>query len=86
MMGKNAAACRKKQRSANAPFVATLKKRFKVIHLFHPHSDRKFELLNYRNSWKNKYIDYTDSNGILRGQNRYEGFRNQDTGILPLIL
>ena len=65
MRGKNADACRKKQRSVNAPFVATLKKRFKVIHPFHPKYGREFDLVNYRNSWKKKYIEYSDKSGNI---------------------
>jgi hypothetical protein len=51
------------QRLQNAPFVATLKKRFKVIHPFHPQYGVEFDLVNYRNSWNNKYVDYEDKSG-----------------------
>ena len=41
-----------------------MKKTFQVIHPFHPHYGKKFELVNYRNSWKNKYLEYIDKDGI----------------------
>ena len=63
--GKNVDVCRKKQRSVNAPFVATLKKRFRVIHPFHPKYGMEFDLVNYRNSWKKKYIEYSDKSGNI---------------------
>jgi len=65
MRGKNAVACKKKQRLQNAPFVSTLKKTFKVIHPFHPDYGKKFDLVNYRNSWKSQYVEYIGSDGIL---------------------
>ena len=64
-MGRNVFSCRKKQRLPNAPYVSTLKKTFKVIHPFHPDYGKEFDLVNYRNSWKNKYVEYIGSDGIL---------------------
>ena len=49
----------------NAPYVSTLKKKFKVIHPFHPQYGIKFDLVNYRNSWKSQYVEYIGSDGIL---------------------
>jgi len=54
-----------KQGLQNAPFVSTLKKTFKVIHPFHPDYCKKFDLVNYRNSWKSQYVEYIGSDGIL---------------------
>ncbi|MGM0366302.1 MAG: DUF5372 family protein [Actinomycetota bacterium] len=65
MRDKNVCAYRKKRRLQNAPFVSTLKKRFRVIHPFHPQYGMEFDLVNYRNSWKNKYIEYQDKSGNI---------------------
>ena len=55
----------RKSGSVTAPIVRTLKRKFKVIHQFHPHFRKEFELVSYRNSWKKKCVEYEDENGEL---------------------
>ena len=55
---------RKKQRLLTTAYVDKLHKKFKIIHPFHPKHGKTYELVNYHNSWKRKYVDYLDENGI----------------------
>ena len=44
-----------------------LQRRFRVTHPFHPHHGKEFELLEYRNNGRHRYLDYFDGNGLSCG-------------------
>jgi len=57
---------RKKQRLRNAGYVDKLHKQFKITHQFHPEYGKTYELIDYRNSWNRKTVNYFDEHGICR--------------------
>jgi len=46
-----------------APSVPEQRRRFRIIHRFHPLYDQEFELVQYRRSWGTAYLDYQDKAG-----------------------
>lgn len=65
MKDKNLASCTKKNGQQTTPYVLNLKSRFTVIHPFHPLRGRRFELIEYRNVWKKRRVQFLNDQGTV---------------------
>jgi hypothetical protein len=65
MRGKNLDLCMKKNGQQTTPYILNLKSRFTVIHPFHPLHGKQFNLIEYRNVWKNRCVQFLNDQGIV---------------------